>query len=152
MVWGGWPPPATPSHPSYEKRKNNVFEDPKTNNRKILLTYTEANYNCLSYYTNIYTTAIDHFEKKCLCQDLLKEIHPVEPKNNLICEANTRYNGVRTVTTRTFTTPDTYHPGHLPLRTVTYRAISTPDSYNPYNFHPGQLPRRHLPPGQFPPG
>ena len=30
--------------------------------------------------------------KYCLCQDFLKEIHPVEPKKNVICQANTYYN------------------------------------------------------------
>ena len=38
---------------------------------------------------------------------------------------------------RTFTTPDIYHPGHLPPRTFTTRIFTTPDIY-----HPGQLPPR----------
>ena len=45
-----------------------------------------------SYDINIYTQRSAILRKNCLCQDFLKEIHPVEPKKNVTCHANTRYN------------------------------------------------------------
>ena len=73
MARGGWPPPATPSHPSDENRKNNVLRIKKTIEKKTwhTLKRTIILFSTAQIFIPQRSAIL---RKNCLCKHFLQNI------------------------------------------------------------------------------